>query len=247
MIKFFRKIRQDLLSEGKTGKYLKYALGEIVLVMIGILLALQINNWNEQRKNSALLKNYKENLIEDLKKDSISIQKNISDIKEDKKQLDQIKVRISNSNAVLDTVLKIARFEYRFYISAKGNYNDNTYSVLNSTGDITLFKNEIIDKLNELKNLQELALVRTNNTFENYRYNLHQYAQKYPVPFEYNLFDNENTNANEIWNDISLRNHATEFNALVIAKGDTYRLSIRSLSEVFDKTIELLTEIRKHN
>ena len=52
MIKFFRKIRQNLLSEGKTGKYLKYAFGEIVLVVIGILIALQINNWNEKRKES---------------------------------------------------------------------------------------------------------------------------------------------------------------------------------------------------
>ncbi|MEP3374700.1 MAG: DUF6090 family protein [Maribacter dokdonensis] len=52
MIKFFRKIRQSLLSEGKTGKYLKYAIGEIILVVIGILLALQINNWNEERKEN---------------------------------------------------------------------------------------------------------------------------------------------------------------------------------------------------
>ena len=52
MIKFFRKIRQNLLSEGKTGKYFKYALGEIILVVIGILIALQINNWNEQQKEN---------------------------------------------------------------------------------------------------------------------------------------------------------------------------------------------------
>ncbi len=50
MIKFFRKIRQNLLMENKTGKYFKYAIGEIVLVVIGILIALQINNWNENRK-----------------------------------------------------------------------------------------------------------------------------------------------------------------------------------------------------
>ena len=49
MIKFFRKIRQNLLMENKTGKYFKYAIGEIILVMIGILLALQVNNWNQQR------------------------------------------------------------------------------------------------------------------------------------------------------------------------------------------------------
>ncbi len=50
MIKFFRKIRQNLLSEGKTEKYLKYAIGEIVLVVFGILIALSINNWNENKK-----------------------------------------------------------------------------------------------------------------------------------------------------------------------------------------------------
>jgi len=50
MLKFFRKIRQNLLSENKTGKYFKYAIGEIILVVIGILIALQINNWNENRK-----------------------------------------------------------------------------------------------------------------------------------------------------------------------------------------------------
>src|SRR6056297_2485873 len=49
MIKFFRKIRQKMLSENKFSKYLIYAIGEIILVVIGILIALQINNWNENR------------------------------------------------------------------------------------------------------------------------------------------------------------------------------------------------------
>ena len=49
MIKFFRNIRQKLIMENKTSRYLKYAIGEIILVVIGILIALQINNWNEER------------------------------------------------------------------------------------------------------------------------------------------------------------------------------------------------------
>ena len=51
MIKFFRKIRYDLMEKNKTGKYLKYAIGEIILVVIGILIALSLNNWNDERKS----------------------------------------------------------------------------------------------------------------------------------------------------------------------------------------------------
>ncbi|MEM6722032.1 MAG: DUF6090 family protein [Bacteroidota bacterium] len=51
MIKFFRKIRRNLLSKGKTREYLKYGFGEIILVVIGILIAVQINNWNIDRQN----------------------------------------------------------------------------------------------------------------------------------------------------------------------------------------------------
>jgi len=61
MIKFFRRIRQRLLPEnkpalsaGRLSKYLLYAVGEIALVMIGILLALQINNWNEHKRKVVL-------------------------------------------------------------------------------------------------------------------------------------------------------------------------------------------------
>ncbi|WP_397446740.1 DUF6090 family protein [Polaribacter sp. R77954] len=50
MIHFFRKMRKSLSEEGKITKYIKYAIGEIFLVVIGILIALQINNWNENRK-----------------------------------------------------------------------------------------------------------------------------------------------------------------------------------------------------
>ena len=70
MIKFFRKIRKNLLTDGKTGKYFKYAIGEIFLVMVGILLALQVNTWNENRKESNteldILTGIKNNLNDDI-------------------------------------------------------------------------------------------------------------------------------------------------------------------------------------
>lgn len=65
MIKFFRKIRQKLLSENKFSKYLLYAIGEIILVVIGILIALSINNWNENRKEAQ----FEQKLLKELKSD----------------------------------------------------------------------------------------------------------------------------------------------------------------------------------
>ena len=102
MIKFFRKIRQDLLSQGKTGKYFKYAIGEIVLVVIGILIALSINNWNEKRK------------LNDTIKDVYSIVKSdlLSDIEIIDKVLlytqfrDSIFKRVINKNISFDDYLK---------------------------------------------------------------------------------------------------------------------------------------------
>lgn len=69
MINFFRNIRKNLILEKKALKYFKYAVGEIVLVVVGILIALQINNWNEGRKNAAkeayILNEILNNLYED--------------------------------------------------------------------------------------------------------------------------------------------------------------------------------------
>ena len=69
MIKFFRKIRYDLMAENKSVKYLKYAIGEIVLVVIGILIALSINNWNQERISQNKAYSYLNQINKDLSLD----------------------------------------------------------------------------------------------------------------------------------------------------------------------------------
>mgnify|MGYP000754820746 CR=1 FL=1 len=95
MIKFFRKIRLNLINEGKTTQYLKYAIGEIVLVVVGILLALQINNWNELKKDKQLEKRYLKNLTEELKKVSKACRKLV---KIEDKEINAILDEIADSN-----------------------------------------------------------------------------------------------------------------------------------------------------
>ena len=79
MIKFFRKIRFDLMEKNKTGKYLKYAIGEIILVVIGILIALQINNWNTDREDNNTAMYLLSSLQEDLANDVEELRLNIDD------------------------------------------------------------------------------------------------------------------------------------------------------------------------
>lgn len=69
MTRFFKNIRKKLATENKVGAYLRYAIGEILLVVIGILIALQVSNWNEQRKAKIIENNFFEDVLQDLKKD----------------------------------------------------------------------------------------------------------------------------------------------------------------------------------
>lgn len=77
MIKFFRDIRQHMIKENKATKYLLYAVGEIILVVIGILIALQINNWNEIRKEKLRIVNYLYEIKDDLDQDMVFFKKNL--------------------------------------------------------------------------------------------------------------------------------------------------------------------------
>lgn len=243
MIKFFRHIRKSLLLQNKMGKYFKYAIGEILLVVIGILIALQINNWNEHRKNNTQLNQYMANLIEDLRKDSLAIHKSIDSMKTDSMALYNIQQRVFHAPSPLDTIYKIARYDFEYLIFGHDDFNNDTYQVLNTTGDIRLFDNNIINDLNALHNLQEITVNRSAFTIKSYIESAQNYVKSYPIPFQGNLMPNGSKVADIIWEQISLTKHATDFNALIIAKGDSYRLSLSNLPQVLEKTNALLGKL----
>lgn len=111
MIKLFRNIRQNLLSEGKTTRYLKYAIGEIILVVIGILIALQINNWNEGRKENFKQRSVLSNLLLDIKSDSVSYSKNLKELKDiDFLQEQLYKTGVKNDSTIVIYNSSIIRF-----------------------------------------------------------------------------------------------------------------------------------------
>ena len=112
MIKFFRKIRQKLIIEKKTSKYFKYAIGEIVLVVIGILIALQINNWNENRINKQKTIGYLNSLLEDIKSDVISYKGNIANYKTSLKNNKRILVNEDYKTLDGDSIIRLVSAYY---------------------------------------------------------------------------------------------------------------------------------------
>ena len=82
MLPFFRKIRWRLAQDNRFLKYSRYAVGEIVLVVIGILIALYINNWNEQRKEEAMIQEILEEIVQDLNADIDAFNRGIDLYKE---------------------------------------------------------------------------------------------------------------------------------------------------------------------
>lgn len=147
MIKFFRKIRQKMLTENKFSKYLLYAIGEIVLVVIGILIALSINNWNEDRKESLIEKNYLRRLLVDLENDykTLSFSKALSN-----ERINQVNILSSviknqsqsneNSTLIIESIEKVT---WRSYLPlSKIVYNE----LLNS-GNMSLIQSEYLRDL----------------------------------------------------------------------------------------------------
>jgi hypothetical protein len=98
MIKFFRKIRQKMLTENKLSKYLLYAIGEITLVVIGILIALSVNNWNQKKTERKVEQNYISSLIEDAKTDLSNFKNAIAFNEERIENLDSLAFRCYSYN-----------------------------------------------------------------------------------------------------------------------------------------------------
>jgi len=139
MIKLFRKIRQNLLAEGKTTKYFKYAIGEIVLVVIGILIALSINNWNQDRLNKNEEQIYLKAIKTDLTKDTLRLNQIISNIDTQLTSLEIIKKGLTSDSTTINqdiafTTSLVTTFNF---IPEKATIDD-----LKSSGKLNLIANK---------------------------------------------------------------------------------------------------------
>ena len=151
MLRFLRQIRQRLLAENRFSKYLLYAIGEIILVVIGILLALQIDNWNDERKDRDRERAYIKSFLVDLEKNRRELLLFIDDGRE-------IFDGIGNILDMQELDMTLSANADSLHLKFKRNvrlrtlpYVDRTLNQLESTGDFILLKSAVADSISTYK------------------------------------------------------------------------------------------------
>src|SRR5210317_123544 len=142
MIKFFRKIRQQLAYENNVSKYTRYAIGEIVLVVIGILIALAINTKNEEKETRITELKYLSGIKSDLNLNSIEL----------KNYTEKRQTSVNSAKTILDffnNKKEVITEEFNFHslnvqIWSPFKRNDNTFQELINSGNLAIISNDSI-------------------------------------------------------------------------------------------------------
>lgn len=212
--------------------------------MVGILLALQINNWNENRKKNVLKGNYIESLVTDLEDDLIGLNERLKFEEEQLEELVDFQKRLSGPDASIDTLINIARYEFQPYIEPNFSFNNSTYNALIATGDIELLSRSQNKLLNELNRSQKA----TNQTMEwaaqLYQTYIGAYTTKYPLNLSHTTIKDGPLNR-KIWEHIEPIELTAEFNSVTGLKRNQHLVSKYEVIELLNKTEVVLEELRK--
>jgi len=147
MIRFFRTIRQKLINEGKTTKYIWYAFGEVALIVIGILIAVQIGKWNEDRADAGLQRLYLERLVANVERDTERLELT--------SQLSEFRISLLNFLLKVAEDPEIARGrKVEFMVAVRDSYGtaspqmtSDTFQEMISTGNIRLLDRNLYEAL----------------------------------------------------------------------------------------------------
>ncbi|UJH68827.1 DUF6090 family protein [Allomuricauda sp. SCSIO 65647] len=155
MIKFFRKIRRSLIAQNKFPKYLLYAVGEIILVVIGILIALQINNYSEYQKERKKEWVLLSNLSQEVQLDMLQIENNTRLTTERLKRLDSLVQLLRAPDSI--NALQFIRQSYEFVFDQYFKSNSGIFDEAVSSGKMSYIQNEPLRQriFNYYRNVKE--------------------------------------------------------------------------------------------
>ena len=240
MINFFRKIRRKFADNKKPMKYARYAFGEIALVVIGILIALQINTWNQSRIKQNLKASYGISLMNDLSLDTLMLGRFIDENYKALQSLDMQRDRFLGHKTIIDTLKKIARNEFDPNFNVRFKYNRNTINTLIASGNIDLFNKELNEMLMTLISLQDMERENSNYYSEVYTSKLSRYTDDYPVSGRIN-----SNIVNLIWENVDENKLASGFISLTDIKGFAHYSFLNEVEKIKEQTTIILEKLNR--
>jgi len=244
MLRFFSKMRYKLAAENRAAKYLRYAVGEILLVVVGILIALQVNNWNEHRKEQNVLRAYTLSMIEDLARDTVMIQIKLRGAADLIEINNQVIEHMNRKDANLDTLIKVAYMEFNPYIVPIDNYNTNTLNTMVSTGVIGLLETKVREEILSHQQLQEGNFYQLN--LEVYISKINEFHQYFPYFLQQSDPQKSNYIEKQIFTITDERKFTSLFLNTVNYKEMMLRLSIENYEEVLKGTRNLILNLKQY-
>ena len=251
MITLFRRIRQKLIDSGSITKYLLYAIGEILLVVIGILIALQVNNWNEERKEQNKVDQYIGSLSAELEENISFLEMRNQQIMGDSIAIEEFKQRLRSDDATPDTLKKIMRSEIRHRFFLISRLDMSTFNTMEATGDIRLLDPETIQDLQHLSfKIEELFQVQ-DKLSNNWLDKLYDFYKVIPSPdysFDVNIYNymNERQEA-EIWDTINPNTLALYSNMIFRKYESSYAGTLSRSRAVEASMKELLDRLKSYS
>lgn len=242
MINFFRKTRKKLADDNQFFKYARYAIGEILLVVIGILIALQINNWNETKKIETKVKNSLVALRNDLVQDTLLITKRRPFIIEQYQLNESLRARVAKRKATIDTLIHIMRYEFNPNWSVQIIYNTNAYNSLNQTGLIEILSDSLKTNIKNFYNKKFSLHDRIEKTTNDYREKITSYVDTYTFGST-SIHDQGPLIDSLVWEDINHGHLAATFQGISNFKRILFTETKEELEYSLTNSRSLITHI----
>ena len=243
MLNFLRKLRR---KEMKTGRYLKYAIGEIILVVVGILIALQVSNLNENLKKNKERDAFKASLKIELLADRKYLTTAIEELKKQSNELAKFKEKIRLAGSDFSQIKHIVQNDFQPFLSDLKGFNNNTYNTHLSAGKLNLFSTELQQALYFLNSLQLKAMEGHQKYTDLYFGQIESFGAKFPLDISIALVDKGEL-YDKIWAKAQLEDLANALNAWGTSKRNYYRVVGPTVGNVLEQTELIISKYFAQN
>jgi hypothetical protein len=230
------------MRNNKVATYLLYAVGEIILVVLGILIALYLDNLNAEQKSNDLKQRYKAQLKSDLVADTVFINNYLKYIDETMAIWQKLKERIVKPTATIDTLLNIHKNEFEYFYNVIPGFHRNTYTAIQATGNWDVFEDSLVNEISGFYILQEVYLNDIRLNEEPYNKDVLKLLNRFPIdePF---AFVGKGPLYDELWDSAHKIEYIAQFNAMATSRGLYFYFSKERLLSLKEETVALLIKL----